>query len=139
MKEYDLAMQSLTPGGSEFVYDPDRCVEFVRQVRKADFEMIKRRRWPLSSTGDPHQTATSEQRRAWRASAVRYADRVEAENEHLRAALEAEAASHDALAAIGGIREPQGLARYHREHAAVLRGALAGKTEEQVRSEMEGT
>jgi hypothetical protein len=57
----------------------------------------------------------------------------------LRAVLEAEAVSHDRLEAgdmlIGG---PANLRRYHREHAAVLRGALAGKDEETVRKEMDG-
>jgi hypothetical protein len=92
VREYDLALQSLTPGGSEFVSDPDRCVEFVKQVRQADFGIIKRDK----------------------ATLVR-----------LRSALEAEAASHDLLAPLNPL-----LTKYHREHAAVLRGALDGKTED---------
>lgn len=28
----DIALQSLTPGGSEYVGDPDRCVARVREV-----------------------------------------------------------------------------------------------------------
>lgn len=38
--------------------------------------------------GDPNMTATPEQRREWRASAVRYADKLEEENKSLRAELE---------------------------------------------------
>lgn len=38
--------------------------------------------------GDPHQTATPEQRRAWRASAIRYADKLEAQVAALQTALQ---------------------------------------------------
>ncbi len=37
------------------------------------------RRLQATLDGDPYQTATPEQRRAWRRSAIRYADKVEAE------------------------------------------------------------
>lgn len=37
--------------------------------------------------GDPHMTATPDQRRMWRASAVRYADQLEAENAALKDSL----------------------------------------------------
>jgi hypothetical protein len=54
----------------------------------------------------------------------------------LRAALEHEAESHEALALVSDdlARDTVPLlAQYHREHAAVLRGALAGKGEEQAK------
>jgi hypothetical protein len=35
---YDMALQSLTPGGSEFVHDPERCVETVRALRRGEHE-----------------------------------------------------------------------------------------------------
>lgn len=31
-KEWSLALQSLTPGGSEFACDPKECVDYVRRV-----------------------------------------------------------------------------------------------------------
>lgn len=37
------------------------------------------RRLQATLDGDPHQTARPDQRRAWRLSAIRYADKVEAE------------------------------------------------------------
>jgi hypothetical protein len=37
----ELALQSLTPGGSEYVNDPERCVSFVKNVRDKNFELIK--------------------------------------------------------------------------------------------------
>lgn len=40
IKEFDLALQSLTPSGSEFVNDPQRCVEIVRQIRDGHLELI---------------------------------------------------------------------------------------------------
>ena len=34
-QKLDMALQSLTPGGSEYVGDPDRCVAFARdQINK---------------------------------------------------------------------------------------------------------
>lgn len=42
MERYDKALQSLTPGGSEFVHDPERCVRFVQGVRSTEIDMIKR-------------------------------------------------------------------------------------------------
>lgn len=35
LKATDIALQSLTPGGSDYVAAPDRCVEYVRDF-KAD-------------------------------------------------------------------------------------------------------
>lgn len=48
---------------------------------KKERDAAYRRVEQLSATldGDPHMTATPEQRRAWRVSAVRYADKAEAE------------------------------------------------------------
>ena len=40
VRRYDLALQSLTPGGSEFVRDPERCVEFVRQARDEEHKAL---------------------------------------------------------------------------------------------------
>lgn len=34
--QYRLALESLTPGGSEFVSDAQRCVEYVRRI-KSDY------------------------------------------------------------------------------------------------------
>lgn len=34
-KIWDKALISLTPGGSEFVDDPQRCVEFIKEVQKS--------------------------------------------------------------------------------------------------------
>ena len=37
----DRALQSLTPGGSEFVHDPDRCVAFVQEARASEMLALK--------------------------------------------------------------------------------------------------
>lgn len=42
VEELDLALQSLTPGGSEFVHDSIRCVAYVQDVIKTQLEQIKR-------------------------------------------------------------------------------------------------
>jgi hypothetical protein len=39
---YDLALQSLTPGGSEFVHDPWKCVDTVRALRLGDHDAMIR-------------------------------------------------------------------------------------------------
>lgn len=31
-QKLDMALQSLTPGGSEYVADPDRCVAYARKL-----------------------------------------------------------------------------------------------------------
>jgi hypothetical protein len=41
-QDWALALQSLTPGGSEYVDDPARCVAFVREAREGPMEMLKR-------------------------------------------------------------------------------------------------
>jgi hypothetical protein len=38
--EWALALQSLTPGGSEYVDDPARCVGFVRETRESQHQAI---------------------------------------------------------------------------------------------------
>ncbi|MBE3065712.1 MAG: hypothetical protein IMZ69_11940 [Spirochaetes bacterium] len=38
----DKLMHELTPGGSEFYRDPDRCIEFARYIRGSDFDFRKR-------------------------------------------------------------------------------------------------
>lgn len=43
----DQALQSLTPGGSEYVHNPDRCVEFVRDQKAA----LHRARCELAKLG----------------------------------------------------------------------------------------
>lgn len=45
-KRYDMALQSLTPGGSEYVSDPERCVEHVRERLHAQHDLIKK--WKLA-------------------------------------------------------------------------------------------
>ncbi len=40
--KFDLALQSLTPCGSEFAHDPERCVEYVKEVRNHQQELIKK-------------------------------------------------------------------------------------------------
>ena len=40
VKELDLALQSLTPGGSEFVNDPERCVAYCREIRNSQLRQI---------------------------------------------------------------------------------------------------
>jgi len=35
-----LALESLTPGGSEFVKDPERCVKFIRNVRENEKKLL---------------------------------------------------------------------------------------------------
>lgn len=34
VRKLDMALQSLTPGGSEYVGDPDRCVKFATETRQ---------------------------------------------------------------------------------------------------------
>lgn len=46
--EWSLALQSLTPGGSEYVDDPARCVAFVRDTRTSQHETIKRQQKQLN-------------------------------------------------------------------------------------------
>jgi hypothetical protein len=40
IREWALALQSLTPGGSEYVDDPTRCVAFVREARELQHRVI---------------------------------------------------------------------------------------------------
>ncbi len=35
IKYLDMALQSLTPGGSEYVNNPDRCVALVKEQKEA--------------------------------------------------------------------------------------------------------
>lgn len=39
-EKWSLALQSLTPGGSEYVDDPERCVAFVRETRERQHATI---------------------------------------------------------------------------------------------------
>lgn len=39
---YKQALEGLTPGGSEFVDDPEYCAEFVRRSRHSQHETIVR-------------------------------------------------------------------------------------------------
>jgi hypothetical protein len=39
-RAWSLALQSLTPGGSEYADDPDACVKFVRETREAQHATI---------------------------------------------------------------------------------------------------
>jgi hypothetical protein len=42
IKPYDLALQSLTPGGSEFVRNPERCAKFARERRDSANAAMKK-------------------------------------------------------------------------------------------------
>jgi DNA repair exonuclease SbcCD ATPase subunit len=42
VEKLDLVLQSLTPGGSEFVNDPKRCIEYVKDIREDQFRLIKK-------------------------------------------------------------------------------------------------
>lgn len=42
VERWALALQSLTPGGSEYANDPTRCVRFVRETRTTQHEAIKK-------------------------------------------------------------------------------------------------
>lgn len=42
LRKLDIILQSLTPGGSEFVNDPDRCVAYIKDVRETQHNMIKK-------------------------------------------------------------------------------------------------
>ena len=66
--------------------DNDRLRELVYGLT-AEVERLREENERLQATldGDPHQTATPEQRRMWRASAIQYADKLEAENKSLNA------------------------------------------------------
>ena len=37
---WSLALQSLTPGGSEYVDDPPRCVAYVREARESQHRVL---------------------------------------------------------------------------------------------------
>ncbi len=39
-KVFDMALQSLTPGGSEYVNDPKFCVERAREIRETHHRLI---------------------------------------------------------------------------------------------------
>lgn len=41
VRRFDLALQSLTPGGSEFVRDPERCVAYVKDLFHSGHEAKK--------------------------------------------------------------------------------------------------
>ena len=78
---YDLALQSLTPGGSEFVNDPERCVQFVKDIRHANFEMIKKQKAEIDNLlTEKHETEIVV------AGIVQERDRSRAEIDRLRAA-----------------------------------------------------
>lgn len=40
---WSLALQSLTPGGSEYVDDPERCVSYIRETRDCQHQTIVRK------------------------------------------------------------------------------------------------
>jgi len=41
LERYKLALESLTPGGSEFSDSPERCVEFVRSREKLPARILR--------------------------------------------------------------------------------------------------
>ncbi len=59
------------------------------------------RRLQATLDGDPYQIATPEQRRAWRLSAIRYADKVEAELATALAHLDAIIVAYQSTNALG--------------------------------------
>ncbi len=69
----------------------DQVIALIDEIRR------------LQSTldGDPHQTATPEQRRAWRRSAIRYADKVEVELATALGHLDAIIAAYQTTNALG--------------------------------------
>ena len=60
---------------------PAEIDEMAAKIKRLEAEIEK-----LKATldGDPHWTTTPEQRYEWRLSAIRYADKVEAERDALR-------------------------------------------------------
>lgn len=47
-RRLDIALQSLTPGGSEYVGDPDRCVAFAKeQIQKGRDARLKLAKSPM--------------------------------------------------------------------------------------------
>ena len=40
LSRYIKALESLTPSGSEFVLDPERCVKFVRDFQQIEHNML---------------------------------------------------------------------------------------------------
>jgi hypothetical protein len=42
LRKWELALQSLTPGGSEYVGDPERCVAHVRRSTESRWEFTKK-------------------------------------------------------------------------------------------------
>jgi hypothetical protein len=71
----------------------DTMIEFDDSLWAMAAEINRQRaeiaRLTATLDGDPHQTATPEQRRAWRSSAIKYADRLETEVARLTAELAA--------------------------------------------------
>lgn len=43
LRERELALQSLTPGGSEYVNNPAACVAYVKELRLSHFKHVKQR------------------------------------------------------------------------------------------------
>lgn len=44
LERWRKALLSLTPSGSEFVDDPEYCVQFVRQSQRAMFSALRKKR-----------------------------------------------------------------------------------------------
>jgi predicted RNase H-like nuclease (RuvC/YqgF family) len=85
----------ITADGQFFAKSGDYSViETLNDLAKENAELkAEVERLKATLDGDPSQNATPEQRRAWRASAVRYADKLEAEIAELKSKLET--ASYD--------------------------------------------
>lgn len=63
----------------------DDDIKYIRADNDTTMALVEEvRRLQATLDGDPHQIATPEQRREWRLSAIRYADKVEAERDTLR-------------------------------------------------------
>src|SRR5688572_12715491 len=67
VRSWSLALQSLTPGGSEFVDDPARCVAFVRDTRESQHAAIVK----LKRSRDEEVERLSGERDSWKHTALR--------------------------------------------------------------------
>ena len=93
LASWSLALQSLTPGGSEYVDDPERCVRFVRETRESQHAMIAKT--VLENKEQAKQIAEKDARadalwRTWKAETGQLTERIAtltAENERMNGVL----------------------------------------------------
>jgi len=65
VKRRDLLLQSLTPMGSEYVNDPERCAAYAKQVRQDQHELIKRKTGEAKDAFSRGWKARSEEMAEW--------------------------------------------------------------------------